>query len=54
MAKIIDFYIPANFHKRVKWMPVEQHGKVIEIKVMITADNDVSELGVHEPSRNLV
>jgi len=30
MAQVIEFYIPARFHKRVKWVPPEQRGKVIE------------------------
>jgi hypothetical protein len=30
MAKIIEFYIPNNFRKRVKWVSAEQRGKIIE------------------------
>jgi hypothetical protein len=30
MAKIIEFHIPNNFRKRVKWVSPEQRGKVIE------------------------
>ena len=30
MAKIIEFYIPNNFRKRVKWVSPEPHGKIIE------------------------
>jgi hypothetical protein len=30
MARVIEFYIPASFHKKVKWVPPEQRGKVIE------------------------
>jgi hypothetical protein len=30
MAKIIEYYVPSNFRKRVtKWIPPEQRGKVI-------------------------
>ncbi len=29
-AQMIAFYIPARFHKNVKWIPPEQRGKVIE------------------------
>jgi hypothetical protein len=30
MAKIIEFYIPTNFRKKVaKWIPAEEQGKVI-------------------------
>jgi hypothetical protein len=30
VAKVIEFYIPTNFAKRVKWVPSQQRGKVIE------------------------
>jgi hypothetical protein len=30
MARIIEFYIPARFHKPVKWMPPAERGKVLE------------------------
>ena len=30
VAKVIEFYIPTSFRKRVKWIPLEQRGKVIE------------------------
>jgi hypothetical protein len=30
MAKIIEFYIPNSFRKKVAWVPPEQRGKVIE------------------------
>jgi hypothetical protein len=30
MAKIIEFYIPNTFRKKVAWIPPEQRGKVIE------------------------
>jgi hypothetical protein len=30
MAKVIEFYIPDNFRRRVKWVSPEQRGKVIE------------------------
>jgi hypothetical protein len=30
MAKLIDFYIPAQFRKTEHWVPAEQRGKVIE------------------------
>ncbi|HEY6302899.1 MAG TPA: hypothetical protein VIX14_07510 [Terriglobales bacterium] len=30
MAKIIEFYVPSSFRKKAtKWIPPEQHGKVI-------------------------
>jgi hypothetical protein len=30
VAKVIEFYIPNNFRKRVKWISPEQRGKIIE------------------------
>jgi hypothetical protein len=30
MAKLIDFYIPANFRKAEHWVPAAHRGKVIE------------------------
>ena len=30
VAKVIEFYIPNKFSKRVKWIPLLQRGKVIE------------------------
>jgi hypothetical protein len=35
VAKIIDFYIPNNFRKNVKWVPPEQRGKIIEFASQI-------------------
>jgi hypothetical protein len=30
MAKIIEFYVPSGFRKKItKWVPPEQQGKVI-------------------------
>jgi hypothetical protein len=29
MAQVIEFYIPARFKTRVRWVPLEQRGKVI-------------------------
>jgi hypothetical protein len=30
MAKVIEFYVPEKFRKqRGKWIPPEQHGKII-------------------------
>jgi hypothetical protein len=30
MAKIIEFYVPSGFRKKItKWVPPEQEGKVI-------------------------
>jgi hypothetical protein len=30
MAKIIEFYVPNNFRKNAKWIPLENRGKVVE------------------------
>jgi len=29
MAEVIEFYIPARFKQKVRWIPPEQRGKVI-------------------------
>ena len=29
MAQVVEFYIPARFKARVRWVPQEQRGKVI-------------------------
>jgi hypothetical protein len=33
VAKLIEFYIPTRIPKRVKWLPPQQPGKVIEFPV---------------------
>jgi hypothetical protein len=33
--KIIEFYIPKTFRKRVKWLPAEQRGKLIQFRVPV-------------------
>jgi len=33
MAKVIEFYIPTRFQKKVAWVPPERRGKVIEFCV---------------------
>ncbi len=35
MAQVIEFYVPARFHKKVKWVPPEQRGKMIEFRAEI-------------------
>jgi hypothetical protein len=30
MAKVIEFYVPDLFPRKVKWVPSEQRGQVIE------------------------
>ena len=33
VARVIEFYIPTRFPKRVKWVPLLQRGKVIEFSL---------------------
>jgi len=35
MAQVIEFYIPNRFRKKVRWVPPEQRGKVLEFPVEI-------------------
>lgn len=35
MAKVIEFYIPDRFKAKVKWVPPERRGKVIEFPAAI-------------------
>jgi len=30
MAKVIEFYIPKNFRRLLKWVPELQRGKILE------------------------
>lgn len=30
MAKVIEFYVPSRFQKKIKWIPRERRGKMIE------------------------
>jgi hypothetical protein len=30
MAQVIEFYVPERFRKKVKWVPPDQRGKVLE------------------------
>lgn len=32
MAKIIEFYIPARFKKKTRWVPEALRGKVLEFR----------------------
>jgi len=36
VAKVIEFYIPATFSKRVKWLPPQERGKVLEFRLPAT------------------
>jgi len=33
VAKVIEFYIPTRIPKRLKWLPPQQRGKVIEFSL---------------------
>jgi hypothetical protein len=33
MAKVIEFYVPSNYHKIAKWIPAERRGQVIEFSL---------------------
>jgi hypothetical protein len=33
MAKVIEFYVPSNYHKIAKWVPAERRGQVIEFSL---------------------
>jgi hypothetical protein len=33
MAQVIDFYIPESFRRKIKWIPADQRGKVIEFAI---------------------
>ena len=35
LAKLIDFYTPAEFRKKEHWVPVEQRGKVIQFCLQV-------------------
>jgi hypothetical protein len=35
MAKVIEFYIPTRFHKKVAWIPPKVRGKVIEFSSQV-------------------
>ena len=35
VAKVIEFYVPNNFRKSVKWVSAEQRGKIIEFAAQI-------------------
>jgi len=35
MARVIEFYIPDRFRKKVRWVPLEQRGKVLEFPAEI-------------------
>jgi hypothetical protein len=32
MAKVIEFYVPSRFRKKVKWTPPEERGRIIDFQ----------------------
>lgn len=50
MAKIIDFYVPDSFHKKVKWIPAEERGQVTEFRPIVKLPDPkvTSELTLEE------
>lgn len=51
MAKIIEFYIPQRFQKKVKWAPETERGKVLEFRLNTTRSlsEDSALVVKHEP-----
>lgn len=35
MAQVIEFYVPDRFRQKVRWVPPEKRGKVIEFPTEI-------------------
>jgi hypothetical protein len=35
MAKVIEFYVPDRYKRKVKWIPADLRGKVIEFPAPI-------------------
>jgi hypothetical protein len=35
MAKVINFYVPNHFQSKVKWIPPQRRGKLIEFPVQV-------------------
>jgi hypothetical protein len=33
MGKVIEFYVPTGFSTRVRWLPPQQRGRVIEFRL---------------------
>jgi hypothetical protein len=48
MAKVIEFYIPSRFQRRVTWVPQQERGKLIEFPSQM-ADNTPQP---HHPLRH--
>jgi hypothetical protein len=52
VAKVIEFYIPKNFRRRVKWVPLEQRGKVIKFGARNSSAAPVGTIAREGDSRN--
>ena len=35
MAKVIEFYIPSRFQRKVAWVPPQNRGKLIEFRPQV-------------------
>ena len=35
MAKVINFYVPNRFRRKVGWVPPQRRGKLIEFRVQV-------------------
>lgn len=35
MAQVIEFYVPDRYHKKVRWVPTEQRGKLLEFPMPV-------------------
>jgi hypothetical protein len=35
VAKVIGFYIPNNFRKKLRWIPVELRGKIVQFPLPV-------------------
>jgi hypothetical protein len=35
MAIIIQFYVPRRFHKKLRWIPLDLRGRVIEFPLRV-------------------
>jgi len=52
VAKLIEFYIPKKFRRRVKWLPLEQRGKVLKFSAGNSTAASVGASALDEDLRN--
>ncbi len=45
MAKVIEFYVPASFRKKLVWQPPEERGQVIEFAAVVAERALAAEKG---------